>query len=89
MRIKKEYDIREIAGEHIVVVQGRLEADMTRVIALNDSGAWLWERLSGKDFTARDVADLLCSRYDVDPETALADACKWTDTLKECKAIEA
>lgn len=88
MRIKKEYIVREIAGEHIVVIQGELQADMTRVIALNDSGAWLWTELSGRDFSDRDVAGLLCSRYEVDEKTALSDARKWTETLRKCKAIE-
>ena len=71
-----------------MVMQGSLGADMTRIISLNDSGAWLWQELSGKDFSVEDAAELLCRRYDVESETALEDARKWTDTLKECKAIE-
>ena len=61
---------------------------MTRIISLNDSGAWLWQELSGKDFSVKDAAELLCCRYDVELTIALEDARKWTDTLKECKAIE-
>ena len=34
MRIKEEYKVREMAGEHIVVMQGRYGVDMTKVIAL-------------------------------------------------------
>ena len=29
MRIKEEYKVREMAGEHIVVMQGRYGVDMT------------------------------------------------------------
>lgn len=89
MHIKQEYDLREIAGEHIVVIQGQLDADMTRVIALNESGAWLWEELSGKDFSPQQAAELLCSRYEVEVDTALSDAEKWIETLEKCGAIEA
>ena len=71
-----------------MVMQGSLGADMTRIISLNDSGAWLWQELSGKDFSVKDAAELLCCRYDVELTIALEDARKWTDTLKECKAIE-
>lgn len=88
MKIKEGYKIRQIAGENVVVMQGSLGADMTRIISLNDSGAWLWQELSGKDFSVEDAAELLCCRYDVEPATALEDARKWTDTLKGCKAIE-
>lgn len=89
MRIKQEYDLREIAGEYIVVIQGQLDADMTRVIALNESGAWLWEELSGKDFSPQQAAELLCGRYEVEADTALSDAEKWIETLEKCGAIEA
>ena len=88
MKIKEGYKIRRIAGENVVVMQGSLGADMTRIISLNDSGTWLWQELSGKDFSVEDAAELLCCRYDVEPATALEDARKWIDTLKECKAIE-
>ncbi len=88
MKIKEGYKIRRIAGENVVVMQGSLGADMTRIISLNDSGAWLWQELSGKDFSVEDAAELLCCRYDVEPGTALKDARKWTDTLIGCKAIE-
>lgn len=88
MKIKEGYKIRRIAGENVVVMQGSLGADMTRIISLNDSGAWLWQELSGKDFSVEAAAELLCRRYDVEPATALKDARKWTDTLIGCKAIE-
>lgn len=44
MRIKEEYKVREMAGEHIVVMQGRYGVDMTKVIALNETSLWLWNR---------------------------------------------
>lgn len=88
MKLKKEYAVRDIASEHIVVIQGNLDADMTRVIALNDSGAHLWRELEGKDFTAQDAAQVLYDNYQVDRQTALADAGKWIEALKQCQAIE-
>lgn len=88
MKLKKEYTVRDIASEHIVVIQGNLNADMTRVIALNDSGARLWRALEGKDFTAQDAAQALCEDYPVDRQTALADAEKWIEALRQCQAIE-
>lgn len=88
MKIKKEYVVQGIASEHIVVVQGEIGVDMTKVIALNETSAWLWEELADTDFQAEDVAHLLCSRYSVDEPTALADAHKWIESLKECNAIE-
>ena len=70
MRIKEEYKVREMAGEHIVVMQGRYGVDMTKVIALNETSLWLWNRLQGREFGTDDVRDLLLGEYDVDAETA-------------------
>ena len=74
MRIKEEYKVREMAGEHIVVMQGRYGVDMTKVIALNETSLWLWNRLQGREFGTDDVRDLLLGEYDVDAETAERDA---------------
>lgn len=57
MRIKEEYKVREMAGEHIVVMQGRYGVDMTKVIALNETSLWLWNRLQGREFGTDDVRD--------------------------------
>lgn len=47
MRIKEEYKVREMAGEHIVVMQGRYGVDMTKVIALNETSALVVEPVAG------------------------------------------
>lgn len=47
MRIKEEYKVREMAGEHIVVMQGRYGVDMTKVIALNENLALVVEPVAG------------------------------------------
>ena len=37
MKIADKYKVRELAGEHVVVVQGSYGADMTRIVSLNAS----------------------------------------------------
>ena len=34
------------------------------------------------------AAELLCSRYEVEADTALSDAERWIETLEKCGAIE-
>ena len=70
MRIREAYKVREMAGEHVVIMQGRKGVDMTRIISLNDSSLYLWNALAGKDFEVEDVTRLLTDRYEVDPATA-------------------
>ena len=88
MKIRHDVKIREMAGEHIVVMPGRYGADMTRVVALNASSLYLWEALGDRDFTVEDAARLLVERYDVDDATALRDAGAWLERLRECGVVE-
>lgn len=87
MRFKDGYKVREIAGEHVVIVQGHLGSDVTRVVALNDTSLYLWERLSGESFDAAVVRNLLLERYDVEEKIADMDAVRWISKLRDCGLI--
>ena len=68
-------------------MQGAKSTDMTRVVSLNDSAAWLLDSLADKEFSVDDAARLLTERYDVDMERARADSQRWADTLIGCGLI--
>ena len=88
MKIKTMYKVRQVAGENLVVGQGRLNADMTKVISLNDTAVMLWKELAGKDFTCEDAAEVLVKAYGIDKERAITDAARWIEKMKECDIIE-
>ena len=87
MKIDSKVKVRDIAGEKVVIMQGRLGADLTRIIQLNGSSVWLLEQLTNRDFEVADVVELLTSRYDVDEQTATADAAKWVEQLRQHKMV--
>lgn len=87
MKINEKYKVREMAGEHVVIMQGRYGADMTRVISLNESSLYLWNELQGKEFEVADVAALLVGRYGIDVQTAERDAAVWVEKLATCKLL--
>lgn len=87
MKFKEGYKVRDIAGEHVVIMQGRYGSDMTRVIALNETSMMLWNELQGKEFTAEDVKRLLTDNYEVDDATAERDAKAWIEKLQECNLV--
>ena len=45
MKIKENYKVREIAGENLIVEQGKSQSDMTKVISLNNTALLLWKML--------------------------------------------
>lgn len=88
MKISEKFKVREMAGEHVIIMPGRVGADMTRILALNDSSLYLWETLRGRDFTTEEAAGLLTERYEVDEATALRDAQAGAGKLAECGVLE-
>lgn len=88
MKIKKNYRIREIAGENLIVKQGESHADMTKVISLNNSALLLWEKLKRENFSLEEAAHILINHYSIPKEQALVDAQKWIDALVSCEIIE-
>lgn len=74
MRINPNIKIRDMVSEHIVVMPGAAQTDMTRVIALNDSALLLYNALSGSDFELEDAVRVLTDEYDVTPDVARRDA---------------
>ena len=88
VRIKSEYRVHQIAGENVVILQGRGNSDMTQIITLNDSALLLWNQLEGKDFAIEDAANVLCESYEVAESVATNDAQAWVKRMQECGLIE-
>lgn len=89
MKIKSQYSVRNVAGENVVIIQGRYGADMTRIITLNNSALLLWESLVGKEFEVGDAVQVLLENYDVEESIAKRDAQAWIERLVESGLIEA
>lgn len=87
MKIREELKVREMAGENVVIMPGRVGSDMTKVLSLNGSSIYLWNTLQGREFTAAQAADLLMEHYEVDSATALRDAHAWIVRLEECGVL--
>ena len=88
MRIKKGLKIRDIAGERVLIMQGHVGADMTKLVSFNSTAELLWNSFVDKDFTEEDVVGLLVEQYQIDNETAGKDARVWIEQLISCKALE-
>ena len=88
MKIKEGFRLRTLLGEHIVTMEGGTQVNFNKMITLNESAAYLWEAVSGKDFSVEDLADLLVSRYEIERELALHDAKAIADKWLEIGLIE-
>lgn len=87
MKINPGFELRSICGENIVIAHGIENIDFSRVITLNASAADVWNAVVGKDFELTDVVSTLLSEYEVDEQTATADAKQLIDDWKKAGLI--
>ena len=83
MRIKKDFALRTVMGQNIVLAEGNNADSYGKMITLNDSAAMLWRELRGRSFEVGDAADLLVEKYGIDRGQALADAGYIIDLMAE------
>lgn len=87
MRINEKMKVRNVAGENIVIMPSDDAADMTKVVALNESSLLMYNQLKGREFALDDAVQLLLDNYDVDEATARKDAEAWLADMRKHRLI--
>jgi sensor domain CHASE-containing protein len=85
MRIKKDYVLRTVANEYIVVPIGTEAVNFNGVMSLNETGKWLWEQLT-EETTMEALVQKMVLRYKVDEVNARNDILEFIDKLNK-KAV--
>ena len=81
--------MRGICGQYVVQAVGPKNVKFSHIISLNETAAYLFEKVNGQgEFTPETLRDLLTEAYDVDAETALADAVKLCEQWLEAGILE-
>lgn len=83
MKTKKGFKLRSICGENVIVAEGIENIDFSKIISMNESAAYLWQNIEGKEFTEKELVDLLTAEYEVDEATSRQDVAtmlqQWTE----------
>jgi hypothetical protein len=88
MRQKDGFVLRDVLGDKALVGEGADAINFGKLISLNDTAAWLWEKASELgDFTEEQLVDAILQEYDVDKAKAQADVTKLINTWKEMGVI--
>ncbi len=87
MKASKDFILREIAGEYILVPAGAASARLNGLITLNELGWFIFKTLE-KEQTLADLTDAITAEYDVERTVAQADALEFLHQLEEVGALE-
>lgn len=82
MKFRKDFVIRMIGQEHVILDPGQEVADLTSLFTLNESAVLLINTFKGIEFTHEDIISVLMDQYDVGREQAALDAQKWLQTIE-------
>ncbi len=87
MRAVKDFIMREIAGETILIPSGSAAKKFNGLITVNELGAFIWNALS-EDLTLDALTERITDAYEVNAATARADASEFLDELRQVGALE-
>lgn len=85
MKIKNGYILKNIAGEFVVIPVA--SEQQNSLISLNETGAFIWERLE-KQLSKTEIISEMCNEYDVSNEKAEADFDIFVNKMKEISVLE-
>jgi hypothetical protein len=88
MTIKEGFVLRTICGQNVVSGEGTSQVNFSKLVSLNETAAYLFKAVQGREFTAETLANLLLDAYEVDRETALKDAETLCAQWKEIGIVE-
>lgn len=82
MRIVSGFILREIVGETVAIPSGDSAHRLSGLVALNESGKFLFELLQAEQ-TEENLVHALTESYDVDVATARQDVADFLSLLRE------
>lgn len=86
-KIKEGFIIKNISDEYVVIPTGKGMVDFKLMLTLNETGAWMWERLH-KGISKKQLLEDLLSEFDADESTALSDIEEFINVLLDKCLIE-
>lgn len=87
MRIAKEFILRDIAGECVLVPTGATTQEFNGLITMTDTARFIWENLEKVD-SLEELVQKLLEEYEIDEETAKNDAVAFISELLKVGFIE-
>ena len=83
MKIKSGFVLEEVGGSYMAVAVGARAKEFSGLVRLNETGAFLWERLAKSDVSREELLSAMLSEFDVPSDVALADIIAFEDKLRE------
>lgn len=88
MRIKSGFVLRKIADEWLVIAKGENALHFNSTILLNETSAFLWDRISSSACSEEELLTAVLDEYDVGEEQARSDVRAFVERMYEYGVLE-
>ncbi len=88
MKVKNGFILRKVSDTYVVVATGEAAKEFNGMITLNETGAFLWEKLAEG---CKDISELtakLLDEYDVPEDVATKDVAAFIARIRDAQLIE-
>ena len=82
MQINKDFTIQKVGASYVAVPVGETSKTFHGMVRLNETGAFLWEKMK-KECTEADLVEALLAEYEVSREVAERDVHRVVELLLE------
>lgn len=82
MRVEKEFVLREIAGDYIIIPTGKTVLEFNGLVTVNEVGVSLWKMLQ-QEVTFEELVAGILEEYDVEENVAREDIREFLDKIIE------
>lgn len=89
MKLKDGLVLRKVAGQFIIVPTGKRVQEITNIVYISSSAAYLWDYMKDNEFTIEKLVDLIMEHYTgVTKEMAQQDVEGFIQVLKKNHILE-
>lgn len=86
MKLNEHYVLKEVAGEYMLVYQDATNVDISKVITVNEVGAFIIKG-AGENKSEEDIVNDILKEYQVEEEIVRKDVHEYIEKLKELKIV--
>lgn len=87
MKIKKGFMLKKVSEVYVVIALGEAAESFNGMITLNETGAFLWEKLADGVENTEELVTALLGEYDVSREIAEKDVSAFVEKIKNANIL--
>ena len=89
MKIKSGFVVQKVGGSYLAVAVGERADEFNALIRMNETGAFLWEKLAESELTEDALVGVLRAEYEVGGDIARNDVKRFVEQLERGGLLEA